>query len=393
MFTKEKKLLIFFATFGVLSFAYTATEVIEEEFVVTPEITDQVSETELIVTDVEEKEESVIIPEVSEEEFVVAPEVTEETPKKNSVYVKLTKEEKDDAFGSASACFVSSNKFAPSYFVYTVDVNGLFVTVLECYKKNDLANPNPIRYKRFDALQMVRTDEKYRGARYNSKFLTGLEKLSENSNSANRDLIEVLDTGYDYYRSIEDITSDEETLNSTQKILTWYHKHFHYMKEFTGCPFVDEYKKYPVIQWKLVSVEQLRGLLSNLSLNLDEKPKVKPVLILQVEDDKDLSTLTDEDKTLIHEYFRPVHPADKEVTTYLFKCAKVMNQIRKNPAKTMPLIDRSYVQKVMDRVEGMFEEFDTDRLIPETVKWIVVGVAVIYGKTFLAHVAKTLRGK
>jgi|GEM_PF-1234045 hypothetical protein len=330
-----------------------------------------------------------------------------------SLYSQLTQEAKNDAIAQGQVCYICTNKNAASHFIYTIDYNGHLARKLECFKKNDLSNPQPIRLKEFDGLHQLRVDEKYRGARYFSHIGTGLEiALGEGQNKATRAILGALDKNEKLAddnavrvdkdtisETVDELLTDENVVEAvdefldqaekapgmfkkaTQSMVKWLHNNFHYMKEYEGTPFIDEYKKYSTIVCKLNTIEELRGLLSLLTLKIDTIPEKKPLLILSIEEDRTLEKLTEEDNTLLKKLFTPTSPSDKEVRTYLDKSAKLMNQLIRLGVK-WPHIKTSASQKFWFTVEEKCEDFDFERILPKIFIGSVIILALVYGDTF-----------
>ena len=334
-----------------------------------------------------------------------------------SLYSQLTQETKNKAIAHGHLCFISTNKNAVSYFIHTVDYNGFMTTKLECYKEKDLSNPKPIRFELVDGLHRVKVLEKYRGARYSSHIGTGLEiALGEGQNKATRTLLNAIDKKEELTvdkdvisDAVDELLTDDEIANTvgelldqaektpgmfkkaTQGMVKWLHKHFHYMKEYKGTPFVDEYKKYPIIQLKLNTVEELRGLLSLLSLKIDKIPSEKPLLVLTIEDDINLETLTENDNALLKKLFTPVSPFDKDMRSYFEKNSKHMNYLVKSSDK-WPHIKTSAAQKFWFTIEEKCEDFDFERMLPKIFIGTVIVLAVVYGKPFVEAVQQHAPG-
>jgi hypothetical protein len=258
---------------------------------------------------------------------------------------ELSPEVKHAAMAPERVCFVNTD--GKSMLINTLYSDDAKVTQTKC-KYTDLSNPTPVRFKIFNADAEIFIDTKYFGAR-EALLGKGIEL-----------------GGLAFEKTMQGIINklEKKNLKKLGGAVKWFEKNFKYLEDFKGTPFVDEYSDAAIMQVKLQSVNELRALLSYLEANLNELPEVKPVLVLSIEKDRTLSTLTEEDVALLESFFEFSSSTDVELRSFLNSSRKAMGKIRRAVKNGKIRVGTSYTQKVFNALESKCDDFEMGRVLP-----------------------------
>ena len=273
---------------------------------------------------------------------------------------ELTRSTKSAAIAPERICYVNTVNG-------TMHINTLYSDIAQSTqtkcKYQTLDKLTPTRFKAFDSLSEVFIDTKYFGER---RALIG-------------QLFECY--GALFEEVMQGIISKCEKKNLT-KIKTaaeWVEGNFHYLQDFKGVPFIDEYNQSAIMQVTLQSVKELRELSTYIKEHVETVSETKPVIVLTLLDDKNLKTLTQDDITFLETYFEFSNPVDNELRSFLYASQKAMWEIRKRVKGVHVHIKTSATQKIMNEIESTCHDFEMDRLLPRAA--IIVATGIILGIT------------
>jgi hypothetical protein len=268
---------------------------------------------------------------------------------------ELTRSMKSAAIAPERICYVNTGNG-------TMHINTLYSDVAQSTntkcKYQTLEKLTPTRLKEFDSLSGVFSDTKYFGER--RAFIGQLLEC--------------------YGALFEEVMQgiigkcEKKNLTKLKTAAEWVEGNFHYLQDFKGVPFIDEYNQSAIMQVTLQSVKELRELSTYIKKHIETVPETKPVIVLTLVDDKNLKTLTKDDVAFLETYFEFSNPVDQELRSFLYASQKEMWQIRKRVKGGHIQIKTSATQKVMNEIESTCEDFEFDRILPKLPKYVLVAI-------------------
>ena len=161
-----------------------------------------------------------------------------------------------------------------------------------------------------------------------------------------------------------------------------------------GTVLVDEYKisleteGSMVFRFLLQSIDELESLAVYLSTEFDKKDitatDIKPLLIITVDQDTALSTLSEEARTFFDAYFTIVSLTDAQVRDFVEKHMKDMCKLSNMLEGSRPLyVGENFGEAAFRTIEGACHKFEAKKIVPALVGFIITSILIATFKDWI----------
>ena len=144
--------------------------------------------------------------------------------------------------------------------------------------------------------------------------------------------------------------------------------------EYPGTILIDEYKKNIPMFWVLKNVDELRAIFTYMAKKFEEEkfsPTKKNLLVLKIQNDPTLETLSKDEKTFLDAYFEVFPLTDKDVKEFFEQNKRLMLDMNNNIGRSNPkYIGETAIQSITRQTEKFYKDFEAKHII------ILIGVFV-----------------